>query len=71
MAKLALLGPKHALLSSQKTENRLNNMLYTPASIKVESLSRVLIEAFDDKFNSYGNLLHYVARCCLYVFNVF
>ena len=52
MAKLDLFGPKHALLSSQKTENRLNNMSYTPAYITLESISEVLIVAFDDKFNS-------------------
>jgi hypothetical protein len=47
-----LFGPKHALFSSQKTENRLNNMLYTLASIKLESISENLIVAFDDKFTS-------------------
>ena len=52
MAKPALFGPKHALFFSQKTENRLNNMLYTLAFIKLESISEVLIVAFDDKFSS-------------------
>ena len=53
VAKQALFRPKHAHLSSQKTENRLRNLLYTLASIKLESISEVLSVAFDDKFNSW------------------